>query len=46
MNLLYVLSLLLAGLAVVGVFIELPFVSNFAFWIAVAAYIILAGMGK
>jgi len=45
-NLLYVLSLLLAGLAVVGVFIELPFVSNFAFWIAVAAYIILAGMGK
>jgi hypothetical protein len=45
-NLLYVLSLLLAGLAVVGVFIEIPFVSNFAFWIAVAAYVILAGMHK
>ena len=35
-----VLSLLLLGLAVVGVFIEIPFVSNYAFWFAVAAYII------
>jgi hypothetical protein len=39
----YVLSLILIGLAVVGVFIEIPFVSNYAFWFAVAAYIILAG---
>ena len=35
-----VLSLLLLGLAVVGVFIEIPFVSQYAFWVAVAAYII------
>jgi len=35
-----VLSLLLLGLAVVGVFIEIPFVSNYAFWFAIAAYII------
>ncbi len=46
MNLLYVLSLILAGLAIVGVFIEIPFVSNFAFWIVIAAYVILAGMHK
>ncbi len=44
MNLLYVLSLILAGFAIVGVFIEIPFVSEFAFWVLVVAYIILAGM--
>lgn len=44
MNLLYVLSLILAGLAIVGVFIEIPFVSEFCFWVLVAAYVILAGM--
>jgi hypothetical protein len=43
-NLLYVLSLILAGFAIVGVFIEIPFVSEFAFWVLVVAYIILAGM--
>jgi len=43
-NLLYVLSLFLAGLAIVGVFIEIPFVSQYAFWVAIGAYIILAGM--
>lgn len=46
MNLLYVLSLLLAGLAVVGAFISIPPISDHAFWIAVAAYLILAGMHK
>ena len=35
-------SLVLAGFAVVGVFIEIPFVSNYAFWIAIGAYVILA----
>ena len=44
MNLLYVLSLILAGLAIVGVFIEIPVVSEYAFWVLVVAYIILAGM--
>src|SRR5262252_4797657 len=28
-------------LAVVGVFADIPFVSNYAFWVAVAAYVIL-----
>jgi hypothetical protein len=30
----------------VGVFIEIPFVSNYAFWIAIAAYVILAATHK
>ena len=42
MNLTFVLSLLLAGLAVVGVFIEIPIVSNYAFWFAIAAWVMLA----
>jgi uncharacterized protein (DUF983 family) len=39
-NLPGIFSLLLLALAVVGVFIEIPFVSNYAFWFAVAAYMI------
>ena len=35
-------SLILVGFAVVGVFIEIPFVSEYAFWVAVSAYVILA----
>ena len=42
MNFGLALSLVLAGFAVVGVFIEIPFVSNYAFWIAIGAYVILA----
>jgi hypothetical protein len=42
-NIAVVVSLVLAILAVLGVFIEIPFVSDFAFWVAVGAYIILAG---
>jgi hypothetical protein len=36
-----VLAFLLLMLAVVGVFVLIPLVSNYAFWIAVAAYVIL-----
>ena len=43
LNLIYVLSLILAGLAVIGVFIDIPVVSTYAFWILLGAYIILAG---
>jgi hypothetical protein len=35
-------SMILIGFAVVGVFIEIPFVSDYAFWIATAAYLLLA----
>jgi hypothetical protein len=38
----FALSLVLAGFSVVGVFTEIPFVSNYAFWIAIGAYVILA----
>jgi hypothetical protein len=38
------LSLIMVGFAVVGVFIEIPFVSNYAFWIVIAAYVILAAV--
>jgi hypothetical protein len=41
-NLAFVISFIIAGLAVVGVFIDIPMVSNYAFWFAIAAYIILA----
>ena len=39
----FVLSLLTVILAVLSVFIEIPIVSNYAFWFAVGAYIMLAG---
>ncbi len=43
MNFGFVLSLVLVILAVVGVFIDIPLVSNYAFWFAIGAYIMLAG---
>ena len=43
MNFGFVLSLVLVILAVVGVVIEIPLVSNYAFWFAIGAYIMLAG---
>ena len=39
------ISLVLAGFAVVGVFIYIPFVSTYAFWMVIAAYLILAAAG-
>jgi hypothetical protein len=39
----FVASLVVVILAVVGVFIEIPIISNYAFWFAVGAYILLAG---
>jgi len=41
-NLAFVFSFIVVGLAIVGVFIEIPFVSHYAFWFAIAAYVILA----
>ena len=38
----FALSLVLVGFAIVGVFIEIPFVSNYAFWVAIGAYVVLA----
>jgi hypothetical protein len=39
----FTISLLIALLALVGVFIEIPFVTNYAFWVLMAAYVLLAG---
>ncbi len=39
----HVISLIVALLAVVAVFVYIPFVSAYAFWFMVAAYIMLAG---
>jgi len=43
LNLIFVISLVLVGLAIVGVFIEIPFFSNYAFWVVIGAYVMLAG---
>jgi len=39
----FVVSLVLVIFAVVGVFIDMPLVSNYAFWFAIGAYVMLAG---
>ena len=36
-----ILSLVLAVLAVVGVFVEIPYLSMYAFWVAVLAYVVV-----
>jgi hypothetical protein len=41
-NMVFILSLVLIVLAVVGIFVEIPFVSMYAFWVAVLAYVVLA----
>jgi hypothetical protein len=38
----HMISLIMVGLAVVAVFVHIPFVSEYAFWFAVAAYVMLA----
>ena len=38
----FIISLILAVLAVIGFFITIPFVTVYGFWIAIVAYIVLA----
>ncbi len=38
----FLISLALALLAVIGFFVTIPFVSMYAFWLAVAGYVVLA----
>jgi hypothetical protein len=42
LNYVFLVSLLLVGLAIVGVFIDIPFISKYAFWVAISAYLSLA----
>ena len=37
----FLISVVLAALAVIGMFVAIPFVSANAFWVAIVAYIVL-----
>ena len=43
MNFGFVASLIVVILAVLSVFIQIPLVSDYAFWFAIGAYVMLAG---
>jgi uncharacterized membrane protein HdeD (DUF308 family) len=38
-------SLVIAAIAVVGVFVEIPIISDYAFWVLFGAFLLLAGIG-
>jgi hypothetical protein len=42
----FIAALVIAILGIVSVFIAIPIVSDYSFWVVVVAYIILAGSGK
>jgi len=46
LHFLFLISLMMAIASIIGVFIFIPFVSANAFWIAVAAYVLLASSIK
>jgi len=39
----FIASLVMAIVGIVGVFITIPIVSEYAFWVVIGAYIVLAG---
>jgi hypothetical protein len=43
MNFGFIASLVIVIIGIVGVFIAIPIVSDYAFWVVVVAYIVLAG---
>jgi hypothetical protein len=38
----FIISLILAALAVIGKFVAIPFITEQGFWVAVVAYVVLA----
>ncbi|MGH6736154.1 MAG: hypothetical protein ACRECX_08750 [Methyloceanibacter sp.] len=38
----FVISIILAALAIIGKFVAIPFITEHGFWVAVVAYVILA----
>jgi hypothetical protein len=38
----FLISLALVLLAVIGLFVTIPFISMYAFWVAIAGYVVLA----
>ena len=43
MNFIFILSLALVIVSIVGIFASIPIISDYAFWFMVSAYIMLAG---
>jgi hypothetical protein len=43
MRLGFIVSFMLVILGIVSVFIDIPFASDYAFWLVIAGYVILAG---
>jgi hypothetical protein len=43
MNFGFIASLVIVILGIVAVFIAIPIISDYAFWVVVVAYIVLAG---
>ena len=41
----FVAALLIAILAIVSVFVEIPIVSDYAFWVMTGAFLLVVGMG-
>jgi hypothetical protein len=38
----FIIAVILAVLAVIGVFVSIPFVSAYAFWFAIVGFVVLA----
>ena len=38
----FIVSLILAALAVIGKFVPIPFITDHGFWVAIVAYVVLA----
>jgi hypothetical protein len=38
----FVISIILAALAIIGQFVPIPFITDHGFWVAIVAYVILA----
>jgi hypothetical protein len=38
----FVISLIIAVLALIGYFVQIPFVTQYQFWVAIVAYVVLA----
>ncbi len=45
MNLGFIAALVIGTLAILGVFIDIPFISEYAFWVLAGAYFLLVGVG-
>ena len=42
-QMIFIIAVVIAIIAIIGAFVSIPFVSAYAFWILVLAFVILAG---